>query len=164
VFSDSTISFDREWDHCTGRQGDKICRVIVVFPTGALPKTAKVTAVKLRVTVPYVSNGVALFTWSIGRYGSAVDNAQMDLPSVAFARADSLYYLKASTAPRTKGAKTITLTTATAADLSAAVKTGAPFTVAIKQTQENVPDQFSTISRYQDAVNRPQLLVTVMYP
>lgn len=163
AFNNGTVSAPgKTWDHCVGVNGAVVCRTIIEFPTLAIPKTARIVSVTLRVNVPYVSGPLLSSTWDIGLYGIVGNNAQTDPAATVFARAGVLNYIKAYTGLRTTGVKTIVLPSEGVVDLSAAVTAAVPFTLAIKQTPESGVNQFTTISRYRylDTTNNtPQLMV-----
>lgn len=161
VFSDATIAVDSQWDHCAGRQGDVACRVILIFPTAGIPPAATIASVRLVIQVPYTSSK-SPFTWAISRYGSLGDDPRVDKPAAAFMRADSKYHIQGATGLRTTGQKTILLNDSIA-DLINRRQTQQPLILSIKQNQENVPDRFAAVGRYQDAQARAVLLVTVRH-
>ena len=163
IFSDGsarTVTGTDHWGHCIGRQKDKLCRATMTFPTAAIPKGTIITKLQLRLNVVY-SSAPNPYTWAISRYGTIGDDPGTDQPATALVRADGQRYLNASASLRTTGQKIIFITKAIN-DLTVATIAGKPFSLGIKQNQENPPDKFTALG--QTDAQRPQLLVTVKYP
>lgn len=160
VNTDGTLSFDNPWDHCVGRQGDNVCRLVLNFETDVLPKNKVITTAKLRVTVSYAVQGISAATWAVGRYGALGNNVKTDAPEVRIARADSWRYVIATTAYRNLGVRDLTLSPTARADLTSAIANGRVFSVFIKQNQEHLVDIWVAIGRY-NGPDKPELLVSV---
>lgn len=153
IFNDGTKGFDKPWDHCTGRQGKKVCRVVAVFDLSALPDKP-IKSVKLRINITYVRPGVEADYWTVGRY---IGDPKTDFGIDTFDRATCPAYILKSTLLRTVGVKNLAINKSIA-DVQAAIKSGRTLAVFVKAVNET-PDRFVAIGRYNDPALRPTLVV-----
>ena len=159
VFTDCSaraVAATDTYGHCIGRQKDSLCRAAITFPTDTIPKGTTITSASLKLQVVY-SSAPSPYTWAISRYGGG--DPRNDPPATALVKIDGERFISATTALRTTGAKTILITKAVPG-LKAAASLSQPFSLGIKQNQENTPDRFTALSQ----TARPELLVTVKYP
>lgn len=154
IFSDGAKGFDNPWNHCAGRQGAVVCRVVVVFELSGLPDRP-VKSVKLRLNVVYVSPSLETSYWTVGHY---IGDPRIDVGQEAFERATCPAYILKTSLLRTTGVKNLAIRKAIV-DVQAAIKSSRTLTVFIKSVAEDA-DRFVAIGRYNESTLRPALVVT----